>query len=290
MSTSPRDLAREALERSLEVRETNGYDFRSPICVYDLCDKAGVKVLFVDDVSMEGVYAALAKPTIIISALRPLARRAFTCAHELGHHAFGHGSTIDELKAEAAVGDMAFQPEEFLANTFAGFLLMPVQGVKRAFTARGFDPGRASPVQIFIVACSFGVGYETLIGHLQYSLHLMTQGHADALRKVKLPRVRKEILGSPVNESLVIADEEHAMGTLDAEVGTLILLPSGTVTETDQIELVRNTSSGALYRALRPGLARVFLPDMEWGIVVRVSRFRYAGLPQYRHLEEAGCE
>ena len=97
------DLAKRALEKSLEIREEYGYDFRSPLCVYELADRARVTVRFVDDVSMEGVYASLAKPKILISSLRPAGRRAFTCAHELGHHFFGHGSTIDELKEDARV-------------------------------------------------------------------------------------------------------------------------------------------------------------------------------------------
>src|SRR5205823_3063845 len=103
-------LAREAIEKSVEIREEFGYDFRSPICVYELCERAGVKVSFVADVSMEGVYAAFRKPTIVLSALRPLSRRAFTCAHELGHHVFGHGSAIDELREVAH--SKAFDPKE----------------------------------------------------------------------------------------------------------------------------------------------------------------------------------
>jgi Zn-dependent peptidase ImmA (M78 family) len=163
------DLAKQAIEKSLEIREEYGYDFRSPLCVYDVADKARVTVRFIDDVSMEGVYAALAKPKILISSLRPAVRRVFTCAHELAHHFFGHGSTIDELQDEAESGE--FQPNEFLADVFAGFLLMPAQGVKRAFSSRGTDIATATPEQMYAVACSFGVGYETLIGHLEYSLN-----------------------------------------------------------------------------------------------------------------------
>ncbi len=288
MTTQRRELAYEALERSLEVREENGYDFRSPVCVYELCARAKVKVLFVDDVSMEGVYVALARPTILISALRPLPRRAFTCAHELGHHVFGHGSTIDELKEEA--GNANFHPNEFLADAFAGFLLMPAQAVKRAFSRRGLDLATATPEQMYTVSCAFGVGYETLIGHLQYSMHAIGPARAAALRSVKLPKIREQMLGSAAREPLAVADLEHAIGTLDAEVGMLVLLPHGTVTESDQIEFVRETPGGALYRALRPGLARATVPDYEWGVVVRVARFQYAGLAQYRHLEETDGE
>ena len=170
MTVSTRtQLARQALEKSLEVREEYGYDFRSPLCVYDLSDCAGVKVQFVNDVSMEGVYAALAKPTILLSSLRPLARRAFTCAHELGHHVFGHGSTIDELRDGFQSGMSS--SNEFLADTFAGFILMPAQGVKRAFSTRGLAATTATPEDIYTVASSFGVGYETIIGVVHAGKH-----------------------------------------------------------------------------------------------------------------------
>lgn len=284
MTVTRTNLARESLEKSVEVREEHGYDFRSPLCVYELCDRARVKVQFVDDVSMEGVYAALTKPTILLSSLRPLSRRAFTCAHELGHHVFGHGSTIDELRDDAEEG--TFQPDEFLVDAFAGYLLMPPQAIKRAFSSRQWDQTTATPEQMYIIACSFGVGYETLIGHLQYSLKSLPAARADTLRKSKLPQIRERLLGTTTKDQLVIADRHHAIGTLDAEVGGLVLLPTGATTESDQIEFVKNVPAGAVYKALRPGLARVEVPGANWGVMVRVSRFQYAGLAQYRHLEE----
>lgn len=289
MTTTTRvDLARQALEKSIEVREEYGYDFRSPLCVYELAERSRVKIQFVDDVSMEGVYATLSRPTIIISALRPLSRRAFTCAHELGHHFFGHGSTIDELRDEAEAGK--FLPNEFIADSFAGFLLMPAQGVKRAFSTRGISVATATPEQIYTIASSFGVGYETLIGHLAHSLRHITTARADVLRKSKLPQIRERILGFAAKDPLVIADRQHALGTLDAEVGSLVLLPAGATTESDQIEQLKDTRNGRVFRALRPGLARASLPGENWGVVVRVSRLKYAGLAQYRHLEEINGE
>ena len=95
-------LAREALEKALEMREQCGFEFGTPVNVFDLCDyvKPKVRLLFVD-YSMEGCYLRSDRPLIQVSALRPLARRVFNCAHELGHHVFGHGSTIDQSKKRA---------------------------------------------------------------------------------------------------------------------------------------------------------------------------------------------
>jgi hypothetical protein len=78
------------------------------------------------------------------SARRPLPRRAYNCAHELGHHAFGHGSSIDELREDAKAQPWE-DPKEFLADTFAGFILMPIIGLRRAFSVRGLTPETATP-------------------------------------------------------------------------------------------------------------------------------------------------
>lgn len=128
MTLTRTSLARAALEKAVEVREEAGYDDRVPVCVYEVCKRLGVEVRFVD-VNMEGTYLKSDPPQILLSALRPLPRRAFTCGHELGHHAFGHGSTIDELKEEAERG--VFNPDEFLVDSFSGFLLMPKIAVRR---------------------------------------------------------------------------------------------------------------------------------------------------------------
>src|SRR5262249_42959846 len=142
--------------------------------VFDLCDSVTPKVrlLFVD-YSMEGCYLRSDRPLIQISALRPLVRRVYNCGHELGHHVFGHGSTIDELQEDSRLDPYA-DPQEFLVNTFAGFLLMPKLGVRRAFSSRGWQLSQALPEQLYIVACHFGVGYETLVSHLAYGLREMS--------------------------------------------------------------------------------------------------------------------
>lgn len=73
---------------------------------------------------------------IHLSSLRPLARRAFNCAHELGHHLLGHGSSIDELRENQLVRPWDV-PDEYSADTFAAYALMPTLGLRNAFAKRG---------------------------------------------------------------------------------------------------------------------------------------------------------
>src|SRR5260370_972533 len=191
------DFAREALDKSLEVREEAGLPFGTPLNVFDLCEMLTPKVrVRFANYSMEGCYCRSERPLIEVSALRPLGRRVFNTAHELGHHALGHtGMRLDE-QLEEGRADPAAEPEEYAANAFAGFLLMPKIGVRRAFTSRGWTIANIVPEQVFVVACHFGVGYLTLVNHLAYGLREIRLAIAEQLKKARLPAIRQAILGS----------------------------------------------------------------------------------------------
>jgi Zn-dependent peptidase ImmA (M78 family) len=61
-----------------------------------LAEQEGVEVRFSALPSAEGIYSP-GKPVIVVSSLRPAGRQAYTGAHELGHHIYGHGEQFDEL-------------------------------------------------------------------------------------------------------------------------------------------------------------------------------------------------
>ena len=288
MIVTRKNLAREALDRALEVREEAKIAFNVPLCVYGLCDRLSVRVQFVD-INMEGLYLAAKRPLIQISSLRPLGRRVFNCGHELGHHAFGHGSTLDELQEEHQ-GTGNSNPKEFLVNAFAGFLLMPPNAVRRAFADRKWNAAQATPEQCFRIACGFGVGYETLVSHLAHSLRMISVEKASQLLRVKLPTIRRTILGHDEASRLVAIDEHHLLPTVDVEVGTHVLLPQGSDPEQAALEFVVDLTSGRLFKAIRPGLVRVEAHGGSWAVLVRISRYQYVGWSQYRHLEEADGE
>jgi len=277
---SRRDLARRALQRSIEVRRKATVGVNAAIDPFDLSERLGVKVQFVD-VSMEGFYKPGRRPRILLSALRPLVRRVYNCGHELGHWAFGHASTLDAL-LEGCERD--FQPEEFLADTFAGFLLMPPLGVKRAFVRRGWKPETATSEQFYSVACSFGVGYETLIEHCARSLEILPMHRAVVLLKQPVRKIRDSLLARPAPEPLVVIDSFWELRTVDIEIGTLVLLPEGCRLEGSQLEPVSH-STGRLYRARATGIGRIEDPQRAWAAFVRVTRFQFVGFSTNRHLE-----
>src|SRR5258708_40241076 len=134
-----RALTYEAAQEAADARDAAGIQQDVPLCAYDLAHTLGAGVRFVD-VDMEGIYERGPPARILISPYRPLVRRTFNCAHELGHHRFGHGSTIDELKSVSANKLQSELPEEVLANAFAGFVLMPGIAIQRAFFRRSISP------------------------------------------------------------------------------------------------------------------------------------------------------
>src|SRR5258707_13572991 len=93
-----RDLARQGLRGALETRRQAKVSKAEPICVYDLAERLGVEVKFCSGNSFGGMFAKASK-TVLVPALRPPGRQAFTCGHELGHWYFGHGTHIDDLNA-----------------------------------------------------------------------------------------------------------------------------------------------------------------------------------------------
>jgi Zn-dependent peptidase ImmA (M78 family) len=286
-SFNRRALATQAMQAAAVTRAKAKLDQVGPICIYGLCEKLGVAVRF-NNINMEGMYQRGVPPRIHLSARRPLPRRAYNCAHELGHHVFSHGSSIDELREDAKAQPWE-DPKEFLADTFAGFILMPIIGLRRAFSVRGWTPETATSAQIFTIACEFGVGYATLLTHLSAGVNMLSRGRAAALQRVTPKALRMDILGGLTPEPLIVADLHRAAPTLDTEVKTLLLLPPGTEVS-GGLAFERDLAAGRLFRAVKPGIFQVTAGN--WAVFVRVAPvqkrepYGYVGLAQYRHLEE----
>ena len=123
--------AEQAVASALRLRASQGISPRNPVRVFDIAEKAGVDVRFLALPSMEGAFISN-PPTILLSSLRPSGRRAFTCAHELGHWTFGDTFAIDEIQ-ERRDGPAAQVSNEWAAQVFAGTLLMPSRVLKNPF-------------------------------------------------------------------------------------------------------------------------------------------------------------
>lgn len=276
-------LAADAMRGAAAVRQACSSNQHSAICIYDICQILGVSVRF-NDIDMEGMYQKGARAIIHLSSMRPLARRAYNCAHELGHHYFGHGSVIHELRDRSLVPSWQ-NPDEFLADTFAAHLLMPTIGLRGAFNKRNLDVETASPEQLYVIACDFGVGYQTLVTHLSVGLGLLSQSRANLVKKQGPKSIRQKLLGWDLSLPLIVAGKNRSNPNIDAEVSTNILLPKDVFVEAGRLKPLGPVRNGSLFEAQSPGPAKVIAPN--WSATVRVSHKNYIGLAKFRHLEDA---
>ena len=276
-------IARKALNGAIAVRSKGKLDQHSPICIYHLCETLGVTVRF-NNINMEGMYERGHQPRIHLSAQRPLPRRKFSCAHELGHHYFKHGSTIDEMKDRSKENSWD-DPDEFLVDVFAGHLLMPLLGIKHAFSVRGWKPEDATAAQLYVVACDFGVGYKTFVTHLAVSLRLISFSRAEFLKRQNPKSIRATYLQELTPNPLIVSDINRVSTTTDAEVGTLLLLPGTCKVDGNGASFIRDIGERRLFQAVNTGIWRATTENDLWSAFIRIARKEYVGLAQYRHLE-----
>ncbi len=271
-------LARGAVVAALRLRSRHGRSADQPVCPIDLALDEGVDVRFEPLKSLEGMYAP-DRSLIIIGSLRPRGRRAYTCAHELAHHVFGHGLRVDEL-LDAETETLSKDAAEYVANRFAAALLMPKLAVLHAFGVRRWDIASCDPVQVFTIAGLLGVGYSTLVGYLKGTLGTIGSVAAQRLRESSPKAIRGCILGRDSPSGLVVVDEFWSGRPVDVEEGDLLLIPAGASADEDIVE----HAGEQLLRARAPGKTRLRRGD--WGVELRVMRAGYTGLAKYRHLKE----
>jgi len=276
------ELARTALRGSFDVRRKAGALYEDPICVYDFAEKLGLEIWFVAGASFGGMYA---KDTnnLFIPAERPAGRKAFTCAHELAHWWFNHGTRVDKLDFDAADHEM---PEECLANMFAGYLLMPRHAVMSAFSSRKSKPEDCSIVELYTVACQLGVGYETLLTHMRWSLNLINHSRFNDMRAVAPKKIKEMVLDEPLNAHLVIVDESWHKTAVDLEVGDRAIFPAKVRICGESIKIIGDCKYGIVVEAVRIGLTQAIKNDGSWAAMARVSRKEFNGRGAYRHLED----
>jgi Zn-dependent peptidase ImmA (M78 family) len=284
-----RQLVLDAVNAALKIRRQLKLRLIDSVPIYEMATQLGVDVRLFSASSMEGVYCKSSKPLIIVSSLRPRGRQAFTCAHELGHHVFQHGAKVDEIVAEWPAHEQS-NTEEFLADAFAGMLLMPKSAVVHAFNVRHWRPESPTPVQVYSVSSWLGVGYETLIYHMSRTLRLVSPGVAAELLRARPQTIRTQLLGHKCEADLLPVDEHWVARSIDIAVGDYVLLPPGTEFEGRCIERHATVQTGIILCGKTPGVERVGFLNGRWSENVRVSRREYAGLAQYRFMEDPNDE
>lgn len=279
------ELATRAARAAARLRADMGFGPGDALCPFDVCERLGVAVRLIGAPSLEGMYAPIPRPTIMIGAERPAGRCRYTCGHELGHHVFAHDFRLDELIEETS--EQGWSAEEYIADRFSAGLLMPKLAVESAFARRGW-PMSPRPEEVFVVAHDLGVGYTTLVGHLERTLKWVSSSTADALRRESLPRLRRKVSGFRVAQDLIVADEYWGRRPIDIEIGDVVVVPVGAIFEG---KCARWETRPIVHLEGRmPGKGLVVLSHARPPTEVRVSRRGFTGLARYRHLEDVPDE
>jgi Zn-dependent peptidase ImmA (M78 family) len=269
-------LARQAARAAMKMRSELGYQSDSGICPFDIAEQLGLSVRLIGANSLEGLY--FPPNQIVVGALRPPARQRFTCAHELGHHRFGHGDCI------ASADDGENTTNEYLANRFASALLMPKLAVLSAFRRYGADPGNPDPLTVWRVAQSLGVGYETLVNHMHLILEAFGRQSRDQLLKTSLAKLRSQAAGFPVSSGNVWAvDSVWGHRSVDIVTGDILRVPSGYNVKGDDV-FVPVAKYPSVFEAKQPGEASVATTGHQIVASIRVASTSFEGLARYRFL------
>ncbi|MGH9904809.1 MAG: ImmA/IrrE family metallo-endopeptidase, partial [Pyrinomonadaceae bacterium] len=274
---------RDALRGALEIRRRVSASNLQPICIYDTAEQLGIDVIFRPEKSLGGLYNKTAQ-TILIPTHRPPGRQTFTCAHEIGHWFFGHGTGIDEIND--LEGFHENEPKERLVDIFASYLLMPPWAVRDAYKKRGWNVSNCTASQAYTVAGQLGVGYQTLVQHLQLSLNLISSTHAQELLRTTPKKLRCSLLGNNSARHLVIVDNWWGNVAVDLQVGDLAIIPVNVTVEGKSAVSVSDHELGQLIEARQPGISRAESHDESWAVFIRVSRKDFIGRSIYRHLED----
>lgn len=282
-------LGRKAMRGALDVRRRAGIPYDVPICVYDLAEKLNISVWFQGGGSFGGMFSKTTN-SIFVPSLRPAGRQAFTCGHEIGHWYYDHGSKLDtyieEIKCDINDDD------EFLADLFAGHLLMPIGAVQKAFSKRNIIPNSCSDTDFYKISCQLGVGYSTLLNHMRWTQQNLNKTNFDYLKQHTPKSIRANILQSKYDDPghLIYTDNHWEHVPIDLQVGQLAIVPREVTTIGDGLQILNEIPEGLLVKATLPGIFKLESLTTSWASFVRVSRKEFEGRSIYRHLEEAENE
>ena len=272
-----------AAKAALEYRVRNGVRLDEPCDIYELIHRAEVELRFMEVKSLAGLY--LVNGTvgqINVCAFRPSGFQHFTAAHELGHHVFGHGSTIDsELDYKESLSSRG--SEERLADMFARFLLMPQRAVYTGFKRIGANLTDLTAQQVFRVSAWLGVGYTSLVHQMRWSLEMIDNVQFETLLKhrTKLPAIKSSLapcISTFGRCELWPLDEAWNATRVHAQIGDVItgLVPGCPLVSPIDEQTSQANSVGQEKVAMQCG----------GNVVLSVSRKEYVGFYEYRYMPE----
>ncbi|QDT66480.1 ImmA/IrrE family metallo-endopeptidase [Calycomorphotria hydatis] len=269
------------LRHAAETRSRANLDRDSAVNIFDLCRRLGVSVRFIDAPSLEGMYEKELGPTILLPGIghRPLARLAYSCAHELGHHVLRHGTRIDELLGPSTYPDRK-DPQEVSADTFAAFLLMPRNAIHRVLPKLSLSGESLLPIDCYLASAALGVGYSSLITHMSRDLRFFSSSFANTLIRTTPKMIRSQVWPPSVATNLIIGSERWSGIPMDFRVGDYLTGFSDIFDEYPSLKHVGTCDYGEVYEICEIGIETID----ELNFTIRASHPEFIGLDKFRFL------
>jgi Zn-dependent peptidase ImmA (M78 family) len=223
-----------AMLRAVQIHRDLGIDRTGYVDVFAALNKAGIECMGKPLGRLFGFYYAASDggPAALLNAgLDEIALR-HTAAHELGHHAFDHGSRSDtDLDLAGALPGRAWTTEEMQAESFAAWFLMPPPAVQAAMRRVGVNQVD-TPEEVYELARWLGTSYAGTVRQL-LRLKVIRRQTAEKWARVVPSRIRARLYGTPPprpsSHVFALRPQAHG-GVLHVSAGDLIApLFSGSV-------------------------------------------------------------
>ena len=281
------DLYLKGARKALEARQALKAGLQQVVPIIDSIGFFGAQVWFRDAATYDGTYSPGGPSLIVLSSLRPLGRINYTAAHELGHHLFGHGEVIEEVREGTTEGFHygSNQNNELLANAFAANFLMPRALVDDQFKMRGTESWKATPLDLLAISSALGVGYSTLAYHMCYIMRSFSKTKLDELLKNNPRKIKQTVLGKNIGGDLIYVDKHWNRPMADCRIDDVICFPAGSVAPPGaQLTKVQGGSSIDIYEAKKTG--EVIVAGNK-PTTVRVGKRGFTGRSLFIYDEEA---
>jgi Zn-dependent peptidase ImmA (M78 family)/predicted secreted protein len=147
---------------------------------------------------MSGAYVfnSEGQSGMVINSKEPPPRQRFTAAHELGHHVFNHGTTVDAPQAPHASRSRAMRSDhEKLAEAFAEWFLMP-RPLIRAALGQIRHGRRLTAAEVYNLSLRVGASYDATVRHLE-NLRMASQREVEGWLAVPPKRIKQALARGP---------------------------------------------------------------------------------------------
>jgi hypothetical protein len=191
-----------------------------------------------------GIYICPASdgPGILLNSGLSLSALRHTAAHELGHHRFGHGDSVDRyLDPWYGQAPGGWSGPEMSAEAFAAWFLMPRPAVLAGLATLALHRPRTAE-DVYRLATLLGVSFRGLARHL-VTLRLADAADAQTWARTGRGQLRRRLAGAAAD---LCRGEVHLlrpeMGDLSIHAGAddLLVLPVATPAQ----DLVLNLAAG----------------------------------------------